>query len=321
MAIYEQTAVTDSEISPPTPVFSPRSLWKLARPHQWVKNAAVLVVPLLTLGQSGTSFAHCLTALLAFCLISSSIYILNDCLDVSRDRLHPLKRHRPLPSGAVSKRVALTFLAVLAASASALGVVAGTGVLVTMALYAIINIAYCLKLKHIPIFDILCVSSGFVLRVVAGAVSVNMTASPSLLGAVAAASFALTVAKRRTELGGHSEATRQRPVLAGYDIKSLDQAFVAAGIAAAILYFIFITAEPITSTAHTYLGSGLLALSMMTALSGLLRLLNIIHDSKSTVAEDPARMIVRDATLRTIVLAAVALTVVNTLISNSVFLT
>lgn len=318
MAVQEQLVVADVGVPYRSSLGSVRSIVRLLRPHQWLKNAAVLLVPFLTLGIQQGNLLRCATAVAAFCLTSSAVYVLNDYLDVERDRLHPTKRERPLPSGAVSKAAALGILGALAIGGIVLGSISGLGVLIILGIYVIVNVAYCLKLKHLPIFDLLCVSSGFVLRVMAGAVAINAVASPSLLGAVAAASFALVVAKRRTELVRHSEAETQRPALAGYDVKSLDQSLAASGIAAALLYFASITSGLVVSKVHSNLGSGLLALTLLTALSALLRLLHIIHDSKAASAEDPARMIVRDRLLRSIIVFAGALTLANTVMNNMV---
>lgn len=297
MSTFEQTHPSASVTNQPGFRAQMAGVARLARPHQWVKNLAVLLVPAMTMSAGSVDAGRSLAAAAAFCLISSSVYILNDYVDIDRDRMHPTKRDRPLPSGIVSRRVAVAALTTFVVLATAIGALAGPAVLGALSLYVVINVAYCFRAKHVPVIDILCVSSGFVLRVITGAIAVHAVANPSLLGAVAAGSFALVAAKRRSELCRHAGDTVQRPVLRGYTIGSLDQVLLGASIVTVVLFL-----RSLSASVHGQLGSSLLALMVLTALAGLLRLLHIVQDSTNLKAEDPARLLFTDVVLRTIVL-------------------
>lgn len=314
MTIFEATTTTPSaSVSPAARARAQLAgIVRLLRPHQWVKNVAVLLVPAMTVSVQMTDIGRSLAAAAAFCLTSSGVYILNDYLDIDRDRRHPTKQHRPLPSGAVSQTAAVATLVFLGVLAAAVGSRAGPAVLAVLGLYGAINVAYCCWAKHIAVLDIVCVSSGFVLRVIAGAFAVNVVANPGLLGAVAAGSFALVVAKRRSELCRHAGDIAQRPALAGYTLASLDQVLLGSCVAAALLYF-----TSAATSVQGQIGSSLLALTMLMALAGALRLLHIVQDDRNSDGEDPALLLMGDTVLRTIVLLSISLAATTTMLSHA----
>ena len=146
-------------------------LFRLARPRQWIKNLLVFVAPgaagvLLhwsVLWRSAAAFG-------IFCLAASGTYFMNDVIDADADRRHPVKRRRPVAAGVVPIPLALTVGAVLlAASLVTADLLAGWHLALVMAVYAAVNIAYSLELKHEPVLDLVAVSAGFVLRAIAGA--------------------------------------------------------------------------------------------------------------------------------------------------------
>lgn len=178
-----------------------RGLVAAARPHQWIKNGAVLIVPglvLASLGIAGTAVA--LAATLAFCLASSSVYLLNDVADRSNDRHHPTKRNRPVASGLVSPRLALVAAAVLGCAALVLGFALASGLGAVILAYLVITAAYSNGLKRIAYLDAAVLATGFVLRVVAGAVAVGAGAPLLLLIAVFAGAAFIALGKRQSEL-------------------------------------------------------------------------------------------------------------------------
>ena len=137
---------------------------------------------------------------MAFCLISSAIYLLNDCLDVEADRAHPTKRNRPIAAGLVSVPAALTtaaLLAVLSLSISAWNSPALAGVVL---LYGLIQVGYCLLLKQKALLDLFCIASGFLLRALAGAVAASLQPSSWFLLTVGLLAMFLAIEKRKAEL-------------------------------------------------------------------------------------------------------------------------
>jgi decaprenyl-phosphate phosphoribosyltransferase len=170
------------------------------RPRQWPKNLLVFAAPLFAFRFEADVWLRAGGALVAFCLISSAIYLLNDCLDVAADRAHPTKRHRPIAAGLVSVRSALTTAAVLAAAslslASWITPVLGEVVL----LYCLIQVGYCFQLKRMPLLDLFCIASGFLLRAIAGVVAGGFGFSPWFLLTVGLLALFLAIEKRKAEL-------------------------------------------------------------------------------------------------------------------------
>lgn len=216
----------------------------LLRPHQWVKGLVVLVAPLVMapVAAAGHAVALGLT-LLSFLAASSGIYILNDLRDRELDRQHPTKRLRPIPSGAVRPGVAVAVLVVVAMVTAALLATVRPSVALVVVGYVVLNVWYCLALKHQPLVDVSVVAGGFVLRVLAGTLAAGLAVSPPLLISVYGAAVALALGKRRHELvrlsaeGG--PAGQHRPTLATYSLPFLDLVVVVNLVAALVGYVAF----------------------------------------------------------------------------------
>ena len=196
-----------------------RSLLFACRPRQWVKNFLVFAAPLFTFQFSNSEiWFSASTAFISFCLVSSSIYLLNDVIDIKADRSHPLKRLRPIASGKVSTREALlTSFLIFVVSMTITSIISATLFGLVFA-YAIIQIGYCLRLKHEPLLDIFCISSGFLLRAMAGGVYL----SPWFLLTVGLLALFLAVEKRKAELKiSQDRETLTRLVLERYSLPLL----------------------------------------------------------------------------------------------------
>ena len=195
------------------------------RPKQWVKNLLVFAAPIA--GGVLTRrhvFAGALIALLVFTLSSAGGYLLNDVQDVERDRLHPEKRRRPLPSGALSVPVATAVGITLVVLAPVVALAADREALaVVVAAYSVSTIAYGVGLKRVPGLELAVLSSGFVLRPVAGAVATHVPPSPWFLAVCCLAALTIATGKRQVELQrlGHSAARGHRPALAAYSVPGL----------------------------------------------------------------------------------------------------
>jgi decaprenyl-phosphate phosphoribosyltransferase len=176
-------------------------LVRLSRPRQWVKNLLVFVAPgaagvLLHGGVLGRSLA----AFGIFCLAASGTYFLNDAIDAPVDRAHPTKRFRPVASGVVPVTLALVVGVALLVVAAVLGeLLAGWHLALVMGLYGLINVAYSLGLKNEPILDLVAVSSGFVLRAVAGGVAAGVVLSNWFLIVTSFGSLLIVTGKRSGE--------------------------------------------------------------------------------------------------------------------------
>lgn len=179
-----------------------RGVLQTARPRRWVKNVLVVAAPLgagrLLEPKVAVSTA---VAFVAFCLAASAVYLINDVIDVEADRAHPTKRDRPIAAGVVSRRIAL-WAAALAAGVSIGGVLAldQPYLALIVAVYLVLQVAYCMRLKHEPVLDLAVVSSGFLLRAIAGGVAAGVTLSAWFLLVATFGSLFMVAGKRYSEI-------------------------------------------------------------------------------------------------------------------------
>jgi decaprenyl-phosphate phosphoribosyltransferase len=193
-----------------------RALVRGMRPRQWIKNGLVLAVPAAAgrLGDSGVLFDTAI-ALVAFCLASAGTYLLNDVADREADGLHPVKRLRPIAAGEVSVRAAAATGIAALLLACGVAAVAGWALVAIVAAYIVLTAAYTRWLKHVAIFDIATVASGFFLRAVAGGVAADIFISKWFLILSGGGSLFLVTAKRYAELRA-APPEEQRRVLSEY---------------------------------------------------------------------------------------------------------
>jgi 4-hydroxybenzoate polyprenyltransferase len=249
--VFETTgAQNPSQPDVPTMAALPRSArstmktWiRLLRPIQWTKNAIVFAaVVFARLTNDPVALRDSVLAFVAFCSISSAIYIFNDWRDIERDRLHPTKRRRPLASGAINPRAGLIACAVLALGGCAIAATFSWPLVLVLLTYLAVMAMYSISWKHIVILDVFIIAGGFILRATAGAVAVGVTVSSWLLICTFFLSLFLGFCKRRNEIStlvGDAEA--HRPSLRGYTIPVLDQfiAFTAASTLMAYSMYTF----------------------------------------------------------------------------------
>lgn len=207
----------------------------LRLPH-WSKAAFVL----LGVIYAGTA-DHIIDALLAalsFCLVASAVYIYNDFQDIQEDRRHPQKCQRPLASGQVSLDVAFATLVMLLVVGLLIGRAVSTTLPILLAIYLLINVAYNHVLKNLPVFDVICIASGFMLRVLAGTIGIGLPISWWLTLTATLVSFFIALCKRRLEkqLGLKYET---RAVLKKYSPLVLDKLINWSGIACFITYVFY----------------------------------------------------------------------------------
>lgn len=178
---------------------------KAIRPRQWVKNLLVFAAPLAALGGDVSyDYRYVLTqvsmAFVVFCLAASSIYLVNDARDVEADRQHPTKRFRPIAAGVVSEPLAYTLAVLLAAASLGIAWLVNPNLALVMAVYLGVQLAYCYGLKHQAVLDICIVSSGFLIRAIAGGVAADIPLSQWFLLLMAFGSLFMAAGKRYAEL-------------------------------------------------------------------------------------------------------------------------
>ncbi|MEN0139062.1 MAG: decaprenyl-phosphate phosphoribosyltransferase [Rhodococcus sp. (in: high G+C Gram-positive bacteria)] len=184
---------------PPTSLAA--GIVKAVRPRQWVKNVLVLAAPVAA--GTATESAVLLPVALAFvvfCMAASGIYLVNDAMDVEADRAHPTKRFRPIAAGVLPVNLAYAMAVVLLGGSIALSFLANWQLAVVMAVYIGIQLAYCFGLKHQAVLDICIVSSGFLLRAIAGGVAAEIALSQWFLLVMAFGSLFMAAGKRYAEL-------------------------------------------------------------------------------------------------------------------------
>nr|WP_286279329.1 decaprenyl-phosphate phosphoribosyltransferase [Naasia aerilata] len=189
-----------------------------ARPRQWLKNLLVFAAPLVgaRILELDVALAT-IVAFAAFCLSASAVYFVNDVLDVESDRAHPKKRHRPIPSGSVPIPIAIAAAVLLFAAGLGISFFANWQLVVVMAVYDVVQLAYCFWLKHQPILDIAVVSSGFLLRMIAGGAATGIALSRWFLLVAVFGSLLMVAGKRYAEILAQAERTGEvRGSLKGY---------------------------------------------------------------------------------------------------------
>jgi 4-hydroxybenzoate polyprenyltransferase len=214
-------------------------LIKLMRPKQWVKNGFVFA-PLLFTGELLNSNAVLQTVLatLFFCIASSATYIVNDLHDIELDRRHPKKsKSRPLASGIVTPRAAIVLLALLY-FVLLMGFYLMPKVLLVIAAYLVLNLAYTFFLKHQPVIDIFTIAIGFVLRVIAGSMALGVDASAWMCVTTLCLALYLAAIKRRQELA--NSGAEGRTVLRSYTVKLVDRYAEMSATGALLFYSMFV---------------------------------------------------------------------------------
>ena len=255
------------------------------RPRQWSKNLLVFagLVFAAKLGDA-SRWAEAVAAFLAYCAISSSAYLVNDVRDREDDRLHPVKRARPIARGELSVRAAVVFAAVLAALALGLTGALGLTSVAFLLAFAALQAGYTLALKHVVLLDVLTIAALFVIRAAAGAEAVDVRISPWLLLCTALLALFLALAKRRGELVlVGAKQSPGRPVLEGYSLELVDQLVAIVASSTVIAYSVY------TLTARD---SKALLATVPFVIFGVFRYLLLVH--RDDVGEEPEQVLLTD---------------------------
>ena len=201
-----------------------RSLIISIRPKQWTKNLLVFSALFFAFKFNIEILWSTSLAFISFCLISSSIYLINDLLDIKNDKLHPIKKFRPIPNGEISKFEALLAALFLTFSSLYLSFLISFKLVLIISIYFLSQIFYCIRLKKEPILDILSISSGFLLRALSGVIASDLGFSPWFALSIGLLSLFLAVEKRKAELKLYIESgVLTRRVLNMYTLELLNR--------------------------------------------------------------------------------------------------
>lgn len=272
---------------------------QLMRIHQWVKNFFIFLplffsfkmdhIPLLIAD---------LWAFVGFCLIASSVYIINDWNDIATDRLHPEKRNRPLASGAINKKEALLMiLSLVAVGVSVYIFVLGNYIaLALLVSYFILNIFYSLRLKHIPVIDISIVAIGFVIRIFIGGVVTDTPLSRWIVVMTFLLAIFLALGKRRDDVVIYEETgDKVRKNVDGYNIPFLNVAIVVVAAVMMVAYIMYTISQEVTER-----NGDNLYLTSFFVFVGLFRYLQIIFVEERS--GNPTLIFLKDNFIRIIII-------------------
>lgn len=263
------------------------------RPKQWLKNVLVFAAPVAAgMIDERSTFLHTVAAFVCFCAAASATYLLNDAVDVEADRRHPVKRHRPIAAGSVPVGVAIALAAVLLALGVGGAFLTDRDFGITILAYLVLTTTYTMKLKHIPVLDIVAVASGFVLRAVGGATATSIPISEWFFIVTSFGALFMVAGKRHGELSEleEHEAVDVRPALAAYTPAFLAylRAVFSGGVLIAYCMWAFSSAEANGSGAIWY------QLSIVPFAVAILRYALLLEQGKGA---EPETLVLSDRTL------------------------
>ncbi len=295
---------------------STRDIIRLLRPRQWIKNLAIFAALLFNNQLFDlVMIQKIVEGFIVFCIISSSIYIINDIFDIENDRKHPFKKYRPLASNKISIPNAIMLASVLSISAIIASLLISPAFFVVTVVYFVLNLAYSAYLKHIEIIDILTLSAGYILRVFAGEIISSSHISGWLFLTVICLSLFLAIGKRRSELTLLSHQpnpqVKTRKTLSHYSAQLLDIYITIFATSTFISYALFTFLENPKGMQFTFglipadlLGTLLqrkwLMITIIPVAYGLMRYLQRIYEKQE--GESPERVLFSDRPLLTAVL-------------------
>lgn len=268
-----------------------KSIIQLLRPQQWVKNGFVFL-PMFFSGNlfDGEMWVKSIWIFIAFSLAASSIYCLNDIKDAAADRLHPVKKLRPVASGKINRFEALSIMAALITGAILMSwFLTGCKASAIIAAYIVLNIMYCLGLKKVAIVDVFIISIGFVLRVVAGGVADGIMLSPWIILMTFLLALFLAFAKRRDDVILYQETkVVVRSNIVNYNLPFLDQTLGLLGCMTIVCYIMYSVSPEVEARfncRYVYITS-------FFVLAGILRYLQISMVNKKSGS--PTKILLKD---------------------------
>jgi 4-hydroxybenzoate polyprenyltransferase len=278
-----------------------RGLITTLRPHQWVKNLFVLAPiffhkdvfiqtaqgPFLNLLWTGRA----LVATGVFCLLAGAVYTINDLVDIAADRMHPIKRDRPIASGRVPEGLARAMAALLVLVSLSLSYWLAPALALVAIVYFAENIAYSFRLKRVAFVDVGFIALGFVLRVIAGGIATEVHVSAYMFACTALIALFLGFGKRRHELALEN-ASKHRAALETYTPSSLNAALCVTGTATLLTYVAY-TLDPVT---RAYFNSNYLWLTAPFTAFGIVRFVLLVggRAGRGVRAESPTQEMLRD---------------------------
>lgn len=268
----------------------------LVRPTHYLKNL-LIILPLFFSGQM-TDFQLVKSAVLAFlgfCLIASSVYVFNDIFDLEEDRNHPYNRTRPIASGAVSVRAAYLLDLVLTLSALLISFLVNLQLFFVVLGYKLLNVFYTLVIKKLAIVDVMVLSLGFVLRLLAGSAATSVQLTEWIIIMTYLLSLLIVLGKRRNDVVAfEQQEVILRKAVRGYNSLFLNQAMVLLSAVVIVAYIMYTVSSEIQSRLHTQY----LFTTVFWVVAGVLRYLQLLFVFNAD--ENPVRLLIKDTPLKLI---------------------
>ncbi len=274
-----------------------KSIIKLLKLNHHIKNIVVFIPLIFSLKFLDiNSTLMTLYAFIGFCLIASAVYVFNDIIDLKNDKLHPIKKNRPIASGAISIHFAWKLFILISLASFIITFSINKYVFISVLLYLILNIWYSLKLKSLPIIDIVCIALGFILRILAGCGAILVMPSPLVILLTFFTSMFFTFSKRKLEYELIEDKSKCRKSLKEYTSALLDQFITINAVLAIAFYFTYmLDVKTIQRTGTEFLYITVIPFSII-----IFRLLFKIFTCSNN--DDPADFIYNDKTLKILML-------------------
>jgi 4-hydroxybenzoate polyprenyltransferase len=259
------------------------------RPRQWIKNLVVFAALLFARKLADpTAVMRAAAGFALFCAASGAVYILNDLFDAERDRLHPIKRLRPIASGALGTTPALVAVVLLLTGALMIAFALSPPLGAVILIYAALNLVYSFWLKEVVSIDVMVIAAGFVLRAVGGGLVIDVVISTWLIQCTILLSLFLAFCKRRQELETLESAHAHRAILREYSVEFLDQ-MIGVVTASTVVAYMFYTVSP---EVEMRLGTHYLYLTVPFVLYGIFRYLYLVH--QRGIGSNPTQALLSD---------------------------
>lgn len=271
---------------------------QLGRPHQYIKNGFIWLPLFFGYGlQSIASVVHTFYAFIGFCCAASFVYVINDLRDIEADRLHPVKRLRPLAAGSLTSGEAGWIAALFFLSAAVISI----GLLPIsfwriIGGYILLNLLYSTSLKHVAVVDIICIALGFVLRIFAGSVAADIENSPWIIIMTFLIALFLALAKRWDDLLLPGEGNQVRKALDGYNREFVSSAMVVMASVIIVSYLLYAVSPEVIAKHNTHN----LYLTAFWVIAGILRYMQITFVEEKSGS--PTVILIQDRFLKVVVL-------------------
>lgn len=267
-------------------------MFRLLRVHQYLKNLFILAPLFFSFHYEASLILNVLITFALFSLLASSIYIFNDLLDIEEDRAHPTKKFRPLASGEVTKERAKIMIATLSIGVFSFTYFFNSNLLAIFLIYFILNILYTVKLKHISLIDIFIIAVGFILRILAGAIVIDIAPSMWIVLVTFLLALFLAFAKRRDDVLLSLDGVKSRKNIDGYNLEFINASLIFTATLIIIGYISYTVSPEVRERFH----SDYLYITSIFVILGVLRYMQIAFVEQNSAS--PTKVLIRDRFLQ-----------------------